>query len=79
MILSIKIIRLFYLAYKFTEVRGENYCEIVFALKNLAKTDRVRFPKISPPEYSSFLPAPGKLIRRINLRNGSSMENILFH
>ncbi|MET3702786.1 hypothetical protein [Citrobacter sp. UYEF32] len=57
-VLSIKIIQLFLLMYKSPEVWGENHCEIVFALKNLAKTDRVLFPKIRPPEYSSFLPAP---------------------
>ena len=57
-VLSIKIMQLFLLVYKSPEVWGENHCEIVFALKNLAKTDRVLFPKIRPPEYSSFLLAP---------------------
>lgn len=55
--LSIKIIQLIFLVYKFPEVRGGNHCEIVFALKILAKTDRVLFTKIWPPEYSSFFHA----------------------
>lgn len=78
--LSIKIIQLNFLVYKFPEVRGGNHCEIVFALKILAKTDRVLFTKIWPPEYSLFFHAlEKKIILRIKFRNNNSMKNILFH